>query len=136
MCLVQVLTIRIDKMLTEEGSERSTKGDSETAPLLAMSRIPCRDRKGERMGDSSGKSQRCVKGEQGKVFSDTGMWGQNVATVGRGAAIAHKFQSHWQGLWKKSLPRAIKSTTTSDSKSVNEPILRGRENEKSIVCCV
>lgn len=88
------------------------------------------------MGDISGKSQRHMKGEQGKVFRDTVMWGQNIATVGWGAAIAHGFQSHWQGLWKKSLPRAVKPTTTTNSKFMNEQILRGRENEQGKKHCV
>lgn len=50
MCLVWVLTTRTDQTLPEEGSERSTKGDSETAPFVAMSRIPCPKKNGRKNG--------------------------------------------------------------------------------------
>lgn len=64
-CLVWVLTTRTDKTLTEEGSERSTKGDSETAPLLVMSRIPCPKKNGRKKWETSlGIPEGKVKGEQ------------------------------------------------------------------------
>lgn len=102
MCLVQVLTTRRDKTLIEEGSERSTKGDSEIAPLLAMSRMSCPKKNGRKNGRHLWEILKAMKGVQGHS-----KWGQNIATVGWGAAIAREFQSHWQRLWKKSLPRAL-----------------------------
>lgn len=43
------------------------------------------------------------------------------------ASTARAFQSHWLGLWKRSLSRAVKSTTTA---SGTYKLLRGRQNKQ------
>lgn len=72
MCLVWVLTSKTDKMLTEEGSEGSTNGDSETAPLLAVSRVPCLEKNGSKNGRQlweilkarERRARKCVQGHK------------------------------------------------------------------------
>lgn len=77
-----------------------------------------------------------MRGEEGKALRDTGMWGQSIGTVDWDAAIAHGVPKPLARFMEEKLPRAIKSTATSDSKSVNEQILRGRENEQGKEHCV